>query len=339
MRIDTRTLGVQARCLALDMRRHDDHRGAIERRMSRQQLERDQAETVDVALPSDRFTGGLLGTHVSRCAEIRPGDGKLRRSRFLLPSQHRTDAKVEDDRPVGLPLDDDVRRLHVAMDDAMRVSRLERRRDFADEALRPRVRESRAIPDHFGQRLPIDELHHVVWSATLWQLADEIDARDVRMHEGGACLRLTNESRVRHRITGKVRRQYLDGHEALEQRITRQEDEPHRARAEWAQQLDSGRDGSAKLLGDRQRAGGRERRLLGFVEQADGRGIIAVVRGSHVIACCSRAVSDASGSSACVAEALRDPAQGGREDLLDQHSFVAGLGQGALATQQRDLDE
>jgi len=293
---------VQARRRPLDVRRHDDHGSTIERRMSREQLEGNEAEAVDVALPGHALTRGLLRAHVRRRAEVCAGDGELRRTGLLVAQQHRTDAEVEHDRSVGIALDDDVGGLYIAVNHAVGMRRLERGRDVAHQPLHASIRKGDAIPDHFGERMPIDELHHIVRRSTLWQFADEIDARDVRMHERSARLRFADEPCVGNGVPGQVRSQHLDGDEALEQRIARQEDEPHRAGAERPQQLNAGGNRTAKFLGDRLRGRRRERLLLGFIEQANGCGIGAISRVGHVLACWSRGVACASaGASARIA--------------------------------------
>src|SRR5581483_8704430 len=60
---------------------------------------------------------------------------------------------------LAAPGDEDVRGLHVAVDDAARVRRLERGRDGGEDAHRLDDREAPVLGEEVGERLPEDELH------------------------------------------------------------------------------------------------------------------------------------------------------------------------------------
>src|SRR5581483_4744833 len=60
---------------------------------------------------------------------------------------------------LAAPGDEDVRGLHVAVDDAARVRRLERGRDGGEDADRLDDREAPVLGEEVGERLPDDELH------------------------------------------------------------------------------------------------------------------------------------------------------------------------------------
>jgi hypothetical protein len=61
---------------------------------------------------------------------------------------------------------------------------------------------------------------------------DGMNGDDMLMHDGGARPRRTNESVARRTVRGQFRRQYLDGHDAVQLFIERLEDRAESAFAD-----------------------------------------------------------------------------------------------------------
>ena len=103
---------------------------AAERPLAGEQLVEDDAEAVDVAAGVDRvrLAAGLLGRHVGRRAE-HLAVGRHRRVVGVALGQ----AEVHEVR-LAVGVEQDVRRLDVAVDDAERVRAAERVGDLGDEA-------------------------------------------------------------------------------------------------------------------------------------------------------------------------------------------------------------
>src|SRR5581483_4433836 len=87
---------------------------------------------------------------------------------------------------LAAPGDEDVRGLHVAVDDAARVRRLERGRDGGEDAHRLDDREAPVLGEEVGERLPDDELHGEEGDAEALvrlegaERADDAPVRDAR---------------------------------------------------------------------------------------------------------------------------------------------------------------
>ena len=111
------------------------------------------------------------------------------------------DAEVGDERAAGARLEQDVVRLHVAMDDAASVRVRERPRDLAQHARRVGRRERPARAEPLAERLALDVAHDEEDEAA--GLADAMDRDDVRMREAGGRARLAHESLAR--LGGRAR--------------------------------------------------------------------------------------------------------------------------------------
>lgn len=227
------------------MRPHHYQRRSEKWRSPGKHLERHRAERVDVTLPGDRLACRLLGAHVGRRAEVR---ARLREFGIgrRAGAQHRADAEIEHHRAIALTLDHHVRRFHVPMYEPSRVCGRKRGRNLADQPLRPR-NDNRAHRDVLSERAPLDELHHEVGEPRLRQLANEMNACDVRMRDGGTRFRFADESSAHFRV-GHRGRHHLHGDESLEQRVAREEHDPHGAGAERANELDTWRERVSQLV-------------------------------------------------------------------------------------------
>ena len=142
------------------------------------------------------------------------------------------DAKVGDQRPAGARFEQNVVRLHVAVDDAASVRVGERPRHLAQHARGFGGRQGTAGTQPLAQRLAVDVAHDEEDEAI--RLADAMNGDDVRVRESRGHARLAEESFARCRGAGEVRREHLDGHVAIELHVAREVDDAHAAAAELA---------------------------------------------------------------------------------------------------------
>ena len=149
------------------------------------QLEQHRAHREDVAAVIDRQPAHLLGRHVVEAADQRAGVrdagiGQLR------------DAEVEDLQPAAAPLDHQVGRLDVAMDDAEGVRVGEAVAQLLDELEPAGEGRGLAPSDPRAQRLAVDELHGDERLAVV--LPDVEDADDVLVLEHAGGIRFLHEA-------------------------------------------------------------------------------------------------------------------------------------------------
>jgi hypothetical protein len=137
---------------------------------------------------------------------------------------------------VGAQLD--VRRLQIAVDDALLVRRLERLGNLPRDWQRF-VERKRPAPQTLGQVFAIDELHrdergYPFMPLRPVQSLQPIDVRDVRMVQRRKDLRLTFEPCQAISIERKRFREDLERHIAIELRVSRAIHFSHSARADRA---------------------------------------------------------------------------------------------------------
>ena len=175
-------------------------RPSFERAPAREHLVQHQAERKDVGSGVERIAEGLLGRHIQHRAHggarvgqdagvlaFRPGYGARRLGR------HRRQTEVEQLR-VAARRDEDVRRLHVAMDDAGAVRGAERVGDLHAHADN-RLHRQRPGRQHFEQRQAAQQFHHDIRPVLgLRRLADVVDRADVRMIQPGERVRFALET-------------------------------------------------------------------------------------------------------------------------------------------------
>ena len=125
------------------------------------------------------------------------------------------EAEVED---LGLAARryEDVRGLEVAMDDPLRVGRLERVRDLGPE-VQERAELEGPSPDPLRERLPLEQLHGD--EVLAFVLVDRVHGADAGVVEGRGRPRLALEARERVRVLGQLRRQELERDVATELRV------------------------------------------------------------------------------------------------------------------------
>ena len=113
----------------------------------------------------------------------------------------------------------DVRRLEIAMDDALLVRRLERLGDLVGDWQRL-VERNRATRDALRQIVALDQFHHER-AVTPPALLQAVDCSDVRMVQRGEDFRFALEARKPLGVTSDRRRQDLDRDLALQLRVGR----------------------------------------------------------------------------------------------------------------------
>ena len=101
-----------------------------------------------------------------------------------------------------------VARLHVAVDEAERVRRVERACDLADEIDGALGAERALALEHLAQVEPVDEAHGEVEHPVV--LADGEGRHDVRLVERGRDLRLAQEPLAEARVLREVGEQHLE---------------------------------------------------------------------------------------------------------------------------------
>ncbi len=203
---------------------------AEERLLLRQELVEDDAEGKEVAPAVDHLARDLLRRHVVRRPEKLPGLGQAR-------GLDLRDAEVGDlHRAVGG--DDDVRGLHVAVDDAAPVRVIEGLGGMGDDLRDPVPRERLFLADQLLQVLSLDVLHGDEGGLVL--LAHVVHGDDVRVVEGAGGLGFAEEPLAELALLEVVlrgRADRLERDEAADHRVLSEVDDAHRALAQLADDL------------------------------------------------------------------------------------------------------
>ena len=138
------------------------------------------------------------------------------------------EAEVED---LGLPArgHEDVGGLEVAVDDALRVGRLEGVRDL-DPEVEERAELERPLPDPLRERLPLEQLHGDEVLPLV--LLDRVDRADAGVVEGRGGAGLALEALEGRRVLRQLHRQELERDVAAELRVLGLVHDAHAAAAE-----------------------------------------------------------------------------------------------------------
>ena len=176
-----------------------------------------------------RVATGLLGGHVVRRADDHAGLGQLRAGHADLG-----DAEIEHLDEVGISLaldEEDVLRLHVAVDDPFVVSRRQRPADLGEDVHRARNRQDLDLVEQGAHLLAVEELHDDVRGAIV-HLVHVGHAEDVGVLELRGGDRLAPEPLQSLGIAREVRVQRLDREALAQGDVAAEVDLPHAAFAD-----------------------------------------------------------------------------------------------------------
>ncbi len=211
-----------------------DRREVVRREglLPREELVEDDAEGEEVAPPVDRVAGHLLGRHVVG----RPEELPRRREVRLLGLR---DPEVCD-LDLALGGDDDVRGLHVAVDDPAAVRVVERLGDLADDLGDALERERRLLGDELLEVLPLDVLHRDERGVRLGVLADVVHRDDVRVGQDPRGLGFAEEPLLELSLLDVVLAHgadRLERHEPADDGVAAEVDDAHGALPQLADHL------------------------------------------------------------------------------------------------------
>ena len=213
----------KVRRLVEDLVERGHHRVGADRLLTGDQLVEDEADREEIAAAVELSRADLLGRHVVRGADDRAARGGAE-------TGEAGDAEVHDLRrpPVG---QEHVRRLHVAVDDAVLVRVAESPQHLQDERQRrPRIRPN-AGADRLGEVDALQQLERHERSAFVFP--ELVDDHDVRVGQPRGGLGLPKETRPRLAI-GDAVRHHLERHLAIEAVVVGSVDRAHRSPAELA---------------------------------------------------------------------------------------------------------
>jgi hypothetical protein len=217
---------------------HDRRRVALKRQDAGRHLIQDGTEREQIGARVGELAARLLGRHVrhraqrrARRGQVDPAAGFVRRAGARSRLAGTVDLREPEVEDLHLParVHEDVRRLDVPVDDALRVCRLERVGHLGGHVHELRGVESPAS-DQVRQRLALEQLHHDEVLPLV--LVDGVDGADVRVVEGGGRPRLALEALERLRVAPEIGRQELQRDPATQLRVLRLVDHAHAPAAE-----------------------------------------------------------------------------------------------------------
>ena len=212
-----------------DVAQHHRHRrlGVVEGRRAGEQLVGDAADRVEVRPRTDVARHRLLGRHVGGRPDRRAGGGHVRARARLLRRLGDPEVGDLDAAVVG---HHQVLGLEVAVDDRALLGRAEPGEDAVEHAADLR-RRHRA--DVRPQRPALHPLHRDVRGALVLEVVEHGDDVGVRQRAGEP--RLAHEAAGDRRLGGVERRHLLERDVAVEVELAREEDDPHPAAPDLAQ--------------------------------------------------------------------------------------------------------
>ena len=182
-------------------------------------------EGIEIAAPVDDFAGCLLRAHHAG----RPHDIAHGGHRQLVGEPG--DSEVGHQDPAAAPLEQDVLRLHVPVDDAVLVGVCERPSDLLDDLADNCRWEGPIAPHPLRERLTGDVPHDEADYLAL--VLDRMDGDDVRMGETGGGSSLPQEPAPQAGEPGQFRWQQLDRHLPLECQVAGEVHDTHSAAPEF----------------------------------------------------------------------------------------------------------
>ena len=194
---------------------HDQlRRCARERHHAGDDLVGGDAERIQIAAAIDALGRRLLGRDILR----RPHENARARQALTTGLGRLGDPKIgQQHAPVGI--DHDILRLDIAVDCALRVGIIERRRDRLDDSDRVAQPQCSALFDDRVERTAAHILHRDIAQPVV--LADIVDRDDIRVPQIRSGDGLAIETPGELGIDRQLRRQHLERHRALEQGIAR----------------------------------------------------------------------------------------------------------------------
>jgi hypothetical protein len=225
-------------------REHCSDGAACEWRTPRQHFIRKHAPRVDVcARVCRRVAACLLRCHVGRSTER---DSDRRQPGALTDSGFREclgDAEVSDHRGAGG--EQHVVRLDVAMQDAIRVCKGERARDFAEEAHGVAYRNCLSLLQPLAQGLALNVRHREKRQPCRFSRGEERD--DVRVLQARGDGNLATEA-IHRDMPGSLRRKHFHHHGPTQRDIFGNEDAGHSTAAEFVDDAECVSERGLQLL-------------------------------------------------------------------------------------------
>ena len=201
---------------------------AVRAGSAREELVEHGTDGVDVRCGRDLLAACLLGGEVAGGAKHGAGE---REPRSLVAGRDAEVAELED----AVRAEEEVLRLHVAVDETRSVGGGEPGAHLRAERRRLGRRQRPAPRDELGERLPFDVLHRDEGTAVV--LADVEDAHDVRVREPRCQTCLSEEAPPQVLVPRKVFGEPLQRHGPLEFGVVSQIDRRHGAMAERTDEL------------------------------------------------------------------------------------------------------
>ena len=185
------------------------------------------------------FTAGLLGAHVARRAEDEADAGDLRAA-----LECAGDTKIGEHGASGLPIEQHVLRLHVAVHYTSGMGVVERHPQIVQNGDSVGFTECAFAGQPLTQALTGHELHDEVQEPV--HLTGGIHGDDVRMPQTGHRARLQHEALAEFRARRHVGRHHLDGYRPVERFVMRPEDRAHSALSQQSFHAVLAREGDTK---------------------------------------------------------------------------------------------
>ncbi len=179
------------------------------------------AQAEEVGPVVGQLAARLLGRHVLR------GPGHHAALRLAAVVDGAGQAEVGDLDPLDAVLQQDVRRLDVAMDQALCVRRGQPQGRLHADAQDFLGAQRAVAVDPILERPAVDAGHHQVRETVLRIGVDGVDGDDVVVDDRGGGLRLAGEPPASGAAGGQLRGEDLDGHDPVQRRVERLEDDPH----------------------------------------------------------------------------------------------------------------